>query len=141
MAAVGRNRKGEILQVRVCKLRGDNPLKGEARAARLACMMAEDFAEQEVCLEGDAQQLVKQVNEINASPDWLIEAEVMTIRAMLRLHPLWRFQWTPREGNYMAHHLAIWGHQFEGSVQVIIEDIPPDIAHCDDSVVRSRVVG
>lgn len=52
VAAVCSNGKGEIIQARICKLRRDDPLKGEARAARLACLLAEDFADQEIWMEG-----------------------------------------------------------------------------------------
>lgn len=92
-------------------MRGAKPTKGEARAAWLACLLVEEFAEYEVLLEGDAQSLVNQVVDPTATLDWIIEAEVLTLRAILSQHPLSHFQWIPREGNYIAHNLARWGVQ------------------------------
>lgn len=100
-AAVCRNWKGDIIKARLCKARGVDPIKGEARAARLACLLAEEFAEYEVFLEWDAQFLVHKVVDPETTPDWII-----TLRATLSLHPLWHFQGTSREGNNMVHNLA-----------------------------------
>lgn len=72
-------------------------------------------------------------------PDWRIEAEVLTIRELMRLNPLWSFHWIPREGNYMAHHLARWGRVNADKEQLGQADIPEDIVCSDDSAVYRRV--
>lgn len=103
---VCRNSHGEILQVWLSKFHGTDSIKGEARAARLACVLAEELKESEVWLEGDVQTLVQQISDSSVVPDWNIEVEVMSIRALLRANPLWNISWTAREGNFMAHLLA-----------------------------------
>lgn len=131
-AVVCRNWKGDIHKVRFHKWPGSNPLKGEARAARLACSLALEFEGRDVVLEGDAQIVVNQVLESNRTPDWMIEAEKYTIRALFKNRCRWKLQWTPREGNMMAHKLARWGFHVVHRVDFIADDIPLHIVCCDD---------
>lgn len=57
-AAVCRDSEGSIFSIRTAKSIGSNPLKGEARAARLALSLAATFPEQSIQIEGDALLLV-----------------------------------------------------------------------------------
>lgn len=125
--AVCRNWRGEILKVRFKRIYGAESIKGEARAARLACLLAEDFDYCDVIMEGDAQILVNQVVDLDTVPDWVIEAEVLTIRALLRNHSKWKFRWIPRNGNCLAHNLARWGLQSDFPADTKLEDIPVTI--------------
>lgn len=121
-----------------------NPLKGEARAARLARSLALEFDGRAIVLEGDAQIVVTQVLEDDREPDWLIAGEVQSIRALLKTHRLWNLQWTSRGRgvwNKMAHKLGRWGFQFVQRVDLIADEIPLEIVSCDDSAVFSRVSG
>lgn len=77
----------------------------------MACSFAEEMGLRNIILEGDAQALVTQAVNSDVLPDWIIEAEVLTMRAMLSSHGQWIFRWIPREGNGMAHALARWGLQ------------------------------
>lgn len=87
-------------------MRGVDPLIGEARATGLACYLAEEVVDKELWLDGDAKNLVTQMVNSTSTPDWSVEAEVITIRAIMRLHLLWLFKWIPREGNFVAYKLA-----------------------------------
>lgn len=109
IAVVCRNWKGEGIQARLNRLAGVVPIEGEARAARLACSLAEELGLQNLALEGEAQALVTRVVHTDMVPDWIIEAEVLTMRAMLKSHGQWTFRWIPRVGNDMAYALARWG--------------------------------
>lgn len=139
-AAVCRNWKGEVLRVRFCKFRGLDPIVGETRAARFACSLAAEFTGFEICFEGDARNLVSQVVDSDSIPDWKIEAEFVTIRALLRLHPLCCFECIPREGNFLARELASWGMSKDHPETCTLLDIPSDIVTCDDSAVYRRVL-
>lgn len=68
---------------------GQNPIKGEARAARLVCLSAKEFNGMSVILEGDYLELICQVNDRNLIPNWEIVGEVETIRSLLAIHPEW----------------------------------------------------
>ncbi|KAB1216058.1 hypothetical protein CJ030_MR4G009606 [Morella rubra] len=96
-AAVCRNHIGGIIEAQGFCRKGSNPLQGEACAALLACK-----------IEGDSLMVWQQVTDRLLSPDWLIEGEVSFIRRMLDEHPKWKFLWTLREGNHMAHFVANW---------------------------------
>ncbi|KAB1220816.1 Imidazole glycerol phosphate synthase hisHF, chloroplastic [Morella rubra] len=73
-----RDSHGTLLRVRLSRTQaGSYPLKGEARAARLAFSLAEDYAADKVLLEGDSLALVSQVLSTDSRPDWLIEGEVL----------------------------------------------------------------
>lgn len=87
---------------------GGNPIKGEARAARLACLVAADFEGIQICIEGDCLELVNQVVYVEGQPVWEIAGKVETIKNLLVDHAEWSFSWTPREGNFAAHNLAHW---------------------------------
>lgn len=57
-AAVCRNFQGDILCIRLAHHQGSSPLKGEAQAARLALLVAQEFANPEIYFEGDSKYLV-----------------------------------------------------------------------------------
>lgn len=59
--AICRNSRGAILHARTSKLEGYNPIKGEARAARMA---AELFMGSHLTIEGDYLNLVNQVCDL-----------------------------------------------------------------------------
>lgn len=86
-------------------------------------------------MEGDSLELVNQVSNLDRPPDWLIKGEVDTIRKIMLEHDSWKFIWTPREGNCLAHNLAKWGMDFVLSGNFRVGDVPPDIVNCDDSAV------
>lgn len=52
---------GEILRIRANEAQGEDLLKGEALAARLACALAADLAFPGIIVEGDSLALVNQV--------------------------------------------------------------------------------
>lgn len=54
-----RNWRGELIFIRVSNASGASPIKGEARATRLACVIAKELGVHGVIIEGDAQFLVK----------------------------------------------------------------------------------
>lgn len=53
--------------------------------------------------------LIDQILEVHSAPDWLIEAEVVTIRRLLDTHCRWNLRWVSRDCNVLAHNLANWG--------------------------------
>lgn len=108
MAAMCHDNLGNIILARTSRVAGRSPIKGEARAARLACQMASSFSAHEIILEGDCLTLVNQVVDATAAVDWDISGEVITIRRLLQDHPTWSFKWIPREANVAAHNLAKW---------------------------------
>lgn len=114
-------------------------MKGEVLTATLTVSLAEEFSDRDILLEGDSQELVNQVWNLDGALVWRIEAEVFTMRRILQEHIRWSLVWTPREGNYLAHHLAKWGmdNGFEGNIR--IGDIPSELVNCDDSASLSRV--
>lgn len=57
MAAICRNSVGQILQACTHKTAGNLPIKGEARAARLACHIAASYSKPEIIIEGDCLNL------------------------------------------------------------------------------------
>lgn len=122
--AICRNSIGGIQQARVGKVTGRNPLKGEARAARLACLLAECFGGISLSIVGDCLELVNQVHLRGGTPDWEISGEVETIRKLLEEHSEWSFIWTPREGNYAAHNLARWCTNHDISGHICVDDLP-----------------
>lgn len=123
-AAIYCDHQGRIQKIRLHNWLGSSPLKGEARVARLAVALVEDFADSILQLEGDAQGLVQQITDCSLTPDWLIEGEVHTLRNLLRDHCRWSIQWIPREGNALAHNLAQWGsiNVFQGDFYA--SDVP-----------------
>ncbi|KAB1215428.1 hypothetical protein CJ030_MR4G010561 [Morella rubra] len=133
LAAVCRNSSGAILHIRTNQVRGSQPPKVEALAARMAFALGMLFTDCEIIFEGDSLILVHQVVNEECIPDWLIEGEVETIRQFLMEQPAWKLQWTPREGDEMAHQLASL------SVGDLSRDcIPIDIVSSDDSVSSRR---
>lgn len=48
---------------------GGTPINGEARAARLACQLADVFADYDIIIEGDCLNLVNQVLDDTAALD------------------------------------------------------------------------
>lgn len=86
---------------------GGIPINGEARAARLACQLADVFADYDIIIEGDCLNLVNQVLDDTAALDWAISGEVTTIRRLLQDHVKWSFVWTPREANMAAHNEVV----------------------------------
>ncbi|KAB1200679.1 hypothetical protein CJ030_MR1G004101 [Morella rubra] len=83
--------------------KGSNPLKGEALAALLACQLAVDLNCSQVIPWLYAHRSMSGV-----TPDWLIDGEIHRIRCILDEHPMWKFLWTPRDGNCTAHFVARW---------------------------------
>lgn len=85
-----------------------------------AFALADDFADNDIEVEGDSLLLVEQVLNLNLQPDWMIEAEVRTMTALLRTHPRWSVQWTSRDGNFLAHNLAwlAWNLVTHGNLSV-----------------------
>lgn len=63
-------------------------------------------------------------------------SKVITLRALLRIHPQWQFRWIPREGNYLAHNLARWGLQNVNQFDLMAEDFPLNIVNCDESTAE-----
>lgn len=103
---------------------GSMPPKGEVIAARLAFSMAEEFGGQEVIIVGETLSLVNQVSNEESSPNWIIEGEVETIRLLLQKHPTCKLQWTPREGNDMAHRLVKWGLYSVMTSDIVLDSFP-----------------
>lgn len=66
-AAVCRKNQGSILQLRINKWPGSIPLKGEARAARMALSLVAEFDDWAILIEGDALGLIQQVTESTLS--------------------------------------------------------------------------
>lgn len=129
-AAITRDSQGQILHARSGTIEGLNPIKGEARAARLACEMAIELPGVKVIIEGDCLNLVTQVHERAQPVDWEIAGEVETIRRLLELHQEWTLAWTPREGNEALHLLAKWcARQLVAGV-IRLENLPSDVI-CD----------
>lgn len=60
-------------------------------------------------MESDSLMLIDQILEVHSAPDWLIEAEVVTIRQLLDTHCRWNLRWVSRDCNVLAHNLANWG--------------------------------
>ncbi|KAB1225092.1 hypothetical protein CJ030_MR1G005379 [Morella rubra] len=75
-ASICRNGNGDILQACAGTTAGHNPLKGEARAARLACQVAASFEGIPMCIDVDSLDLVNQVYNLDVPPDWEIAGEV-----------------------------------------------------------------
>lgn len=91
--------------------------------------------------EGDSLVLINQVLNEDCYPDWLIECEVATIRQFLMEPPSWKLQWTPHEGNEMAHWLAHRGFLSSSTGDLALDSIPLDIVLCDGSALSSRAYG
>lgn len=106
MAAICCDSEGNILKAITSTTNGRNNNKGEARAARMECQVAEEFMENEIIFEGDCLNLVNQVMDEIGEPDWDIVGEVRTIRRLLKDHVMWSFTWIPHEANFAAHNLA-----------------------------------
>lgn len=130
-AVICRNSDGRIVQARASNIAGTNPLKGEARAARMACETASYFLPLEVTIEGDCLNLVNQVDDVFSTPDWVIAGEVYTIRSLLRDNAKWHFVWVSREANIAAHNLAQWCSQRRVFGDICIQDLPPEVSLCD----------
>ncbi|KAB1224572.1 hypothetical protein CJ030_MR2G004964 [Morella rubra] len=135
-----RDSQGVIKQAHVGKVRGKNPLKGEARAARLACSVATCFAGSPICIEGDCLELVNQVQSQIVTPDWEVAGEVETIRSLLEANTSWSFSWTPREGNYAAHFLAQWCISSDLSGCISLDHLPNSVTDCDARSVEPGFV-
>ncbi|KAB1225181.1 Spermidine hydroxycinnamoyl transferase [Morella rubra] len=108
-----------------------SPNQRRSRGCSFACSLAEEMGLRHTIVEGDAQVLITQVLNSDVLADWIIEAEVLTMRATLRSHEHWIFRWIPREGNGLAHALARWRLQVDVPDTVVVEDIPRSILHCD----------
>lgn len=102
---------------------GSMPPKGEVIAGKLAFSMAEEFGGQEVIIEGDSLSLVNQVSNEESRANWIIEGEVETIRLLLQKHPTCKLQWTPREGNDMAHRVK-WGLYSVMTSDIVLDSFP-----------------
>lgn len=137
-AAVCRNSNGEVLCIRTQKTRGRDPIEGEALAARLAFALAADFQDIDIVIGGDALLLVEQVENLNIQADWIIDAEVSTMRALLQNHANWSIHWSPRDGNYLAHNIAQWAWNIVNHGQISVDMIPQDIVNCDAPAVVGR---
>lgn len=112
-------------------MKGSNPLKGEARAALMACRIAEFFAGARPTVEGDCSALINQVREWNQIPNWEIEGEVTTIRNLLVEHEDWSFVWIPREANFAAHNLAKWSSSQSLFGELRVDSLPSIVTDCD----------
>ncbi|KAB1220433.1 hypothetical protein CJ030_MR3G009893 [Morella rubra] len=77
IAAICHNSLGHILMAKSNRMVGGSPIKGEARAARLACQMAALFDGQGINIEGDCLNLVTQVQDEVGALDWDISGEVV----------------------------------------------------------------
>ncbi|KAB1221835.1 hypothetical protein CJ030_MR2G004015 [Morella rubra] len=129
---VCRNHHGEVLRVRTQKFRGRDPLKGEALAARIAFALAEEFVDTDILIEGDSLLLVEQVENLHLQADWMIEAEVSTMRSFLRTHLAGRFAGLLEIViNYLGHNIAqlAWNLVIHGDIDVDL--IPQDFVNCD----------
>ncbi|KAB1202385.1 hypothetical protein CJ030_MR8G020182 [Morella rubra] len=108
-AALIRNSQGHILHAQAGKtVLGNNPIKGGARAARLACDCALCFEGTPLIIEGDCLDLVTQIHDRDSLSDWEIAGEVDSIRGLLDIHSDWSFTWARRDANAAAHSLARW---------------------------------
>ncbi|KAB1211272.1 Methionyl-tRNA formyltransferase [Morella rubra] len=123
---------GSILSIRIRQSPGTNPLKGEARAVRLACDLAADYEGRSIMLEGNSLEVIRQIKDQQATPDWLIEGEITTVRQLLSRHNLWQLNWLPRTANMLAHNVAKWG-LLSGSIGDFLSmDVPLALLTCKD---------
>ncbi|KAB1222724.1 hypothetical protein CJ030_MR2G022285 [Morella rubra] len=105
-----------------------------ARAVRMACDLAADYERRSIMLEGDSLEVevVRQIKDQQATPDWLIEGEITTVQQLLSQHNLWQLNWLPRTANMLAHNVAKWG-LLSGSIGDFLSmDVPPAILTCKD---------
>ncbi|KAB1200856.1 hypothetical protein CJ030_MR0G006086 [Morella rubra] len=107
-------------------------LQGEACAVLLACQIADNQGDVEIVIEGDSLVLWQQVTDRSASPHWLIDGEIVTIRHMLDNHPNWKFLWTSLEGNFMAHFVASWCATNRHCGCINLASLPRAICTCDN---------
>ncbi|KAB1219778.1 hypothetical protein CJ030_MR3G005787 [Morella rubra] len=130
-----RNSDGWIIQARTSKIVGNNPIKGEAPATRMAFQVATSYRGVEVVVKGDCLNLVNQVADIESIPDWDIAGEVSTIRILLNENGKWKSGWISREVNFAAHNLAKWCTMSLILGDICIQNLPSDVGHCDDAAL------
>lgn len=85
--AVCKNHIGGLREAQGYCRKGNDPLQGEACAALLACQITDNQGDVEIVIEGDSLVVWQEVTDRSASPHWLIEGEIATIRHMLDNDP------------------------------------------------------
>ncbi|XP_035547284.1 uncharacterized protein LOC118348864 [Juglans regia] len=103
----------------------DHPVVAEAQALWKAMVICRDLRLEKVIFEGDAQVIVKAVN--NASEDFSVYGSLTEgIKHLLKGRTNWTVQYTHRSNNAAAHTLA--KESLHSQTELVwIEDIPDSI--------------
>jgi hypothetical protein len=85
-----------------------SPNVGEARAAQLACSIADSLSYNHFILEGDFEVVIHALNNPNSIRDWRISSVILDCLDSIPDASVWEAQKIKRSSNFCAHSIARW---------------------------------
>lgn len=101
-----RDYKGEMIGGHTRRIPAISPLTAKALAVREALALANNCNMGRVIIELDCQELIRACRNENQIGE--IMCIVQDIKSIKRENPNLGLSWTPREGNNVAHLIAVW---------------------------------
>ncbi|XP_042979954.1 uncharacterized protein LOC122310138 [Carya illinoinensis] len=134
MRIVIRDANGEVL-ASVCSKRPNvvHPTLAECLALWKAIEVCKDLAFSKVILEGDAEAVIKKVNNVEEDLSWMGHI-IEDVKIVVKGRKDWKVRFIPREGNNVAHLLAKHALTLDGEV-IWIEEGPNVIT---SSLIRDK---